>query len=71
MAVGAPSVVSVVAIVPVDVVDALMVVWLRTVPVVVVREPLLVTVSVDSTGTSVTVEVTSVVSNVVNGTVIV
>lgn len=37
----------------------------------VITELLLVIVTVDSTGTLVTVEVTSVVSNVVSGTVIV
>lgn len=56
---------------PVDVVDAAMVVCVRTVPVVVSTEPLLVIVNVDSTGILVTVEVTMMVSKVVNGTVIV
>lgn len=69
--VGEPVVVNVVAIVPVDVVDATMVVSVRTVPVVVATEPPLDIVNVDSTGILVTVEVTTMVSKVVNGTVIV
>ena len=56
---------------PVDVVDASIVVSLRTVPVVVIVELLFVNVNVDSTAILVTVEVTRVVSNVVRGTVMV
>jgi hypothetical protein len=69
--VGEPVVVNVVATVPVDVVDAAIVVSVRTVPVVVATEPPLVIVNVDSTGILVTVEVTTMVSKVVKGTVIV
>ena len=71
MLVGEPVVVIVVAIVPVDVVEPEIVVSLSTVPVVVIVELLLVNVKVDSTGTLVRVDVTSVVSNVVRGTVMV
>ena len=60
--VGDPLVVTVVAIVPVDVIEPAIVVWLRIVPVVVIVVPLLVNISVDSTGTLVTVVVTRVVS---------
>ena len=56
---------------PVDVVDASIVVSLRTVPGVVIVEPLLVNIDVDSTAILVIVEVTTVVSNVVRGTVMV